>query len=101
MSQTNNQAVSPEIEALVKLGRAGKLLTIEVTFDEITDDNGKPSTVTRRYVLRNKTMDDVWKFRENVYQKGFMFPVSTDHWKIIHPMEIKSVDIWRQNDYFK
>lgn len=101
MSQTNNQAVSPEIETLVKLGRAGKLLTIVVTFNEITDDNGNIINNTRLYYLRNQTWEQVRALRATIYTSGFMYPVATDHFKVIHPMDIKAVDIWRQNEYFK
>jgi hypothetical protein len=91
-----------EIEKRKSAGKAGKLCTIEVYFEDLDIDNeSRQKRKGSRYTLKNQYWAEVMKFRQMVYTAGLMVMVAPDHWKVIHPMDIRTVDIWRQNDYFK
>jgi len=94
---------SPEqLEKRIQAGKQGRLLTIEVCYDELMEtENGNFSRAVRRYVMRNMYWSEVMEFRKTVYTAGLMYAYAVDHWRVVHPMEIKSVDIHRQRDFFK
>ena len=62
---------------------------------------------TCRYVLKNMTTDKLKQFREVIVTSGLMLPIARepgmpdelDHWRIILPHSIKSIDVWRQQSF--
>ena len=73
--------------------------TIEVYYTNDAEDC--------RYVLRNMTAEKLKEFREVIVTAGLMLPVARDpgtpdeldHWRIILPHSIKSIDVWRQRSF--
>ena len=91
-----------EIEKRKSAGKAGRLCTIEVFYEDIEiDPDMRQRRIARRWTHRNQYWSEVKAFRGMVYTHGLMVQVAPDHWTVIHPMEIKTVDIWQQSDYFK
>src|SRR5712664_1897562 len=91
-----------ELEKRKLAGKAGRLCTIEVYFEELdVDIDGRQRRIAKRWAVKNQTWEEVKTFRNMVYTAGLMIAITPGHWKVIHPMEIKTVDIWSQNDYFK
>jgi len=62
-----------------------------------------------RYVLRNMTAAALKQFRETVICAGLMLPIERDpgspdeldHWRVILPWCIKSIDVWKQKTFFR
>jgi len=60
-----------------------------------------------RYLLRNMTAAKLKEFREVIVTAGLMLPVARDpgepdeldHWRIIMPQNILSIDVWRQRSF--
>ena len=75
------------------------LFTIEVYYTNDAEDC--------RYVLKNMTTDKLKQFREVIVTSGLMLPIARepgmpdelDHWRIILPHSIKSIDVWRQQSF--
>ena len=73
--------------------------TIEVYYTNDAEDC--------RYVLKNMTTDKLKQFREVIVTSGLMLPIARepgmpdelDHWRIILPHSIKSIDVWRQQSF--
>lgn len=87
---------------------AATFFTIEVYYS--VPNTGYPiGDSVSRYVLRNMTAVKLKEFREVVVTAGLMLPVARDpgepdeldHWRIIMPYCIKSIDVWRQRTFFK
>lgn len=64
----------------------------------------------KRYVMRNKSWDDVQSFREIIISSGLMIPAyiidpgggwSISTWFVIVPWNLKSITITKQDKYFK
>ncbi len=78
------------------------LFTIEVYYK--TD-----SCSEARYVLRNMTVAKLKEFRETIVFAGLMLPVARepdtpdelDHWRVVLPWCIKSIDVWKQKQFFR
>lgn len=61
----------------------------------------------KRYVLRNMTAAKLKEFREVIVCAGLMLPVARtgapdelDHWQIVLPYNIKSIDVWKQKKFY-
>lgn len=53
---------------------------------------------------QNQSGAQLMKFREVYMTAGVMVPVdetNTDHYILLHPFDIKQIDIWRQKKYFE
>ncbi len=78
------------------------LFTIETYYR--TDDASEA-----RYVLRNMTAARLKEFRETIICAGLMLPVARDpgtpdeldHWRVVLPWCIKSIDVWKQDKFFR
>lgn len=70
-------------------------LTIEVCYNH---DNE-----VKRYLIRNCNWHTVKVFREAVFSAGLMYPHETDtgRWVVVSPWNIRSVEIWKQEKFFK
>ena len=73
--------------------------TIEVTFAHGQE--------TKIYRLTNCGLDRIAKFREIVFTSGFMYTApecadsaDPDHFIVINPLKILSIDIWKQAKKF-
>lgn len=40
-------------------------------------------------------------FRQNFVRGGLMVPVASDHFIIMHPLDIDRIEVWRQKKYFE
>jgi hypothetical protein len=72
---------------------AQTFFTIEVYYDH------GPEPV--RYVMRNMTAQKLKEFREVIINAGLMIPRETDHWIIVLPTQIRSIDVTRQEKFFR
>lgn len=87
------QPYIPEsIRERMELGKAGHLWTIEVLY------NVKSTTVTER--KRNMKGEEIMQFRKNIFLVGMLINQAPGHWRVICPMDIVQVDLYRQSDYF-
>jgi hypothetical protein len=87
-----------DLYQLKKLGRDGKLFTIEVVYN-VTDWN-IPENSTRIYRSRNMTSQQMRQMRVDIWQVGIAIHVDTGHWKVISPKNIVDFDIYQQSGYF-
>lgn len=83
--------VPPEIRELWQLGREGKLWAVEVVYSLA----GATEIVRKR----NQTGKEVMQFRQDIFRVGFLHTVGPGHWKVIPPMDIVSVDLYKQDKY--
>lgn len=92
MEPAKKQYTPPEVLERQELGRQGKLWTIEVIYNK--DGTSR--------ILRKRNMTDVelMKFRQSMFSFGFTMPVEQGHWSIICPLDIVSVDLFKQASYF-
>lgn len=80
---------------------AQTLFTIEIVFLHENE--------VCRQLLRNYTADKLKEVRETIFSAGLMVPVERstelpaelDHWRVISPWNIKAVEVWRQEKFFK
>lgn len=86
--------VSEELRELYEMGAAGKLWTLEF---EYTMDN-------ERKLCRWRNLNEVQLMskRNKMFSVGLTMPVGGEpgHWRIICPIDIIRVDLYRQNGYF-
>lgn len=93
MAQISKQYVPPEILALMQLGREGKLWAISIRYSV-------PGTnETKLMHRRNFTGEKLMTFRESMFRAGFTINIEPGHWKVICPVDIVEVDIFRQTCY--
>lgn len=93
--QTKIPANVPEdLRELYEMGAAGKLWTL--VFEYAMDSERKLIT------LRNLTDTELMVKRTKMFQVGFTVQVGgeTGHWRIICPIDIVRVDLYRQSGYF-
>jgi hypothetical protein len=83
--------VPPELQVLIELGKAKKLWAIDAVYKI-----GGETKVVRK---RNMTDAELMKFRESMFRYGFTHPVEAGHWKIVCPIDIVEVDMYRQDAY--
>ncbi len=88
---TSNQFVPPELQELFALGKAGKLWAMEIVYSL--------EGVTKQVRKRNMTAEELMKFRETMFRYGLTHSVEPGHWKIVCPMDIFSVDVYKQATY--
>lgn len=89
----NKQYIPPEVLRLMELGRQKKLWALEIRYN-VPDKNE-----TKIIWKRNMTGEQLQTVRENMFRLGFEIPVEPGHWKIICPMDIVTVDCYRQDNY--
>lgn len=87
----NKQHIPPELEELFALGKAGKLWAMEIIYTLEGE--------TKQVRKRNMTVEELMKFRETMFRYGMTHPVEPGHWKIVCPMDINSVDVYKQATY--
>ena len=94
MSKQLPPDIPEELRELYEMGAAGKLWTLEVEYD--FDSERK---ITR---WRNLTDQDLMRRRTSMFQVGFSIPVGGQpgHWRVICPIDIVKVDLYRQTGYF-
>lgn len=94
MSNQQLAQVPEELRELYEMGAAGKLWALEC---EYTMD-------TERKIIRwrNLTESEMMGRRNKMFHVGMTVPVGGDpgHWRIIHPLDIQRVDLYRQSGYF-
>lgn len=76
-------------------GAAGRLYSIEILFCQYNS-----RSVYRKHTIRNLTAQELMKWRENVFSSGLLLPVDPNHWTVIRPGDILSIDVWRQKTLF-
>lgn len=87
--------IPAELRELWEMGAHGKLWTLEVVYT--VDSEQK---ILR---WRNMTDDQLMARRSKMFMVGFSIPVADGepgHWRIICPMDILRVDLYRQSGYF-
>ena len=72
---------------------------IEVTFDH----NGE----RKRFEIKNCDLKMIKNFRETIFSAGFMYTApecmdsaDPDHYIVVNPLNVRSVDIWKQEKKF-
>jgi hypothetical protein len=86
------QSLPPELERLIQLGKRKKLWALEIRYNV---PNGEAKLMHKR----NMEVAELMSFRENMFKYGFKVMVAPDHWKIICPMDIVEVDLYKQDYY--
>lgn len=87
------QAITPELQARIDLGKAGKLWRIEVLYTQ--------GPVTGRHCVDNRYWHEVIEYRERLFKAGLMVPRDPGHWIVVSPYDIDEVHLWKQDKYFK
>lgn len=87
-----NENTPPDLEQLQKLGLAGKLWTLAIIF---TWDGE-----TRRLLHRNLTNAQQRDLRSEIFEYGFLHPVTKDSWRVVCPLDIDKVFLDKQSNYF-
>lgn len=90
---TQKTYIPPEVLQLMELGRQKKLWALEIVYTTPGENEVK------RIWQRNLTGEKLMDFREKMFRYGFTVPVEPGHWKIVCPMDIQSVDLYRQDNY--
>jgi hypothetical protein len=93
--QTNIPASVPdELKELFEMGAAGKLWTLEF---EYTMDSER-----KLFRWRNLSEKELMVKRTKMFSVGMTVPVGGEpgHWRIICPIDIIRVDLYRQSGYF-
>lgn len=93
MATIPGKSPSPDIHQRRLLGQSGHLWTLEIVFQ----DQGVVDIIRNR----NLTDREMLLKRENMFRYGFPVIKEPGHWKIIHPMDFVTVDLYRQSDYFE
>jgi hypothetical protein len=75
------------------LGVQGRLRCIEVVY---YDRDGQ----TQIFRLINRTGAEVMEFRERVFAAGLMIPIDPGRWRVIPPVDIRSIEIHKQSKIF-
>jgi hypothetical protein len=68
------------------------LFTVEVLFHEGLE--------VRRFWMRNRTRDEIRKFREDVFIVGLAMPTDPGKWVVVSPFDIKKVTLELQKQYY-
>lgn len=89
-----NQPIPYELQRLIDLGKQKKLWALEIQYNVAKTGETK--------VMRKRNMEELelMNFRELMFRYGFKVMVAPGHWKIICPMDIVEVDLYRQDAYF-
>lgn len=94
---TRKQFIPAEVQQLMELGKEGKLWSLWVLYN--VHNPAKPQNETRLWKLQNLVAAEVKKHRESMFRYGFTIPLESGHWKIICPMDIIEVDLFKQGGY--
>lgn len=89
----NKTYYPPEVLRLMELGRQKKLWALEIMYTVQSNHTTA--------ILRKHNLDDVelMKERDAMFRYGIQTPIAPGHWKIICPIDIISVDLYRQDNY--
>lgn len=82
----------PELQLLYDQGKAGKLWVMEIIYRVGAEDK-----MLRK---RNMTSGELMQFRLDIFRIGFITPIEPGHWRLICPMDIKQIDLYKQSGYF-
>lgn len=80
----------------MELGRQKKLWSLEIMYNVHLPTGGQETKIEWK---RNLDTTELMKFREAMFRYGFSMPVTANHWKLVCPMDIISVDLYRQDAY--
>lgn len=80
-----------QYKKLLTLGMEGKLWSVRVQYR----DKGE----TKQHIRRNMLSPELMGFRKNMFQFGFEISVGPGHWKIVCPMDIEEVEMFKQTKY--
>jgi hypothetical protein len=83
---------------LEKLGKNRKLWTVDIIYSHYSFE--MPQNDTKHMVKGNMELPALQAFIEKIFRTGFTLPIDSDHWRVIKPLDILQVDIFRQSDYF-
>lgn len=81
-----------ELQKLRDLGKEKKLWTLEVF--------GKIGAEQRRWFIPNLTGERLKKARDDMFRIGITFNVDPGHYRVMHPADIETIDIYRQESFF-
>lgn len=82
----------PEVLRLIELGKQKKLWAIEIWYN-------KPDEGKQVMWKRNFTSNEAMTWRAKMFRYGIQYPKGPGHWGVICPMDILTVDLYRQNEY--
>jgi len=84
--------------------KAGKKFLVESKVEknalwsiEVVFSHGAETKIHR---LRNLETKQLMDFRADVFAVGLMYPVDPGHWVICNPVNIISIDVYKQNARF-
>jgi hypothetical protein len=80
------------LNELTQMGKEGKLWTLTICF---TLDGE-----TKQDIKRNLKSREIMKLRTDLFQVGFLHPISAGRWRIVMPLDIDRVYLDRQSGYF-
>lgn len=89
----HKQFIPADIQEKMKLAKDGKLWSLWVAY------NVRGLNETKVLKLPNLTAEQVKKHRESMFRYGFTIHLEQGHWKIICPMDIVDVDLFKQSVY--
>lgn len=82
----------PEVLQLIELGKQKKLWAIEIWYN-------KPGEGKQVMWKRNLKSNEAMTWRAKMFRYGIQYPKGPGHWGVICPMDILSVDLYRQDNY--
>ncbi len=88
----NNLPPPADLEELKALGAAGHLWTVEIQYADEHE--------VKKIQKRNQKHAEVMKLRYDLFIYGILVPVELGHYRIICPIDIRGVDLYRQSAYF-
>lgn len=90
--------IPPELQLRIDAGSKNMLWTVEIIYT--VTEGGASSGTTRRYQKRNLYSNEMLDFREKMFRYGFTIPLGPGHWKVIIPIDVISVELFKQSRYF-
>lgn len=91
--EPHKQYIPPETLQLMEMGRKGLLWRVVVRYCVEAE--------SKLLDKRNLTNQELMDFREKIFRYGLLVPVEAHHWKVIPPMDIAEVDIFKQTAYMQ
>lgn len=89
----NKTYIPPDVLRLMKLGEQKKLWALEIMY------NIRGNSTTSIMWKRNLDDEELKKVRDAMFRYGIEMPIAPGHWKIICPIDIVDVDLYRQDNY--
>lgn len=90
--------IPPELQLRIDAGNKKMLWALEIVYT--VTEGGVNTSQTKRWPKKNMYYNEMLEFREAMFRYGFTIPITRGHWKVIIPMDIVSVELFRQERYF-